>query len=121
MATWPTSNGFPQKALYAGYNETREDILLRTQNDIGVENVRKRYSSSRFVISCSYHLNSVQLADWETFWESYTGANYGTNPITMPHPVNDTTITVRIKPATYSIERVSNNLNKLAITLETML
>lgn len=68
MATWPSS--LPQKPLAEGFAESSAPNVIRTENDAGPTNARRRYTVPVKRYQMRLLLTTAQVATFETFHES---------------------------------------------------
>lgn len=64
-SAWPTS--FPQRFLVSGYSQSAPDGLIRSDNDVGPANVRRRSSAAAAPLAGSVVMTSQQLSDFQSF------------------------------------------------------
>lgn len=68
MAVWPAS--LPQKPLADGFSEQSAPNVVRTENDAGPTNARRRYTVPVKRLSVRFLMTSAQVATFETFHET---------------------------------------------------
>ena len=93
MSAWPGT--LPQSMRWSGYSEKTPDTAIRSSVDVGVDKVRRRYTSGIRYIAGNMNLTSAQCDTLDTFYQ--TTLNGGVDTFTMPHPRTAVTITVRFK------------------------
>lgn len=100
MTAWPTS--LPQSPLRDGYEETMTSATLRTETEVGPAKLRRRYRSSPIHHKMRFIMDESQLNTLETFYKTDTVG--GALEFTMPHPIKNTTMTVRfLEDRPYSV------------------
>jgi len=70
--TWPPS--LPDYFLGEGYSESPKDSVIRTANDIGLESLRNRYTTTITEINGSMHLTQVQVDTLNDFYANTLNA-----------------------------------------------
>lgn len=68
MAVWPTS--LPQKPLAEGFAEATAPNVVRSENDAGPTNARRRYTVPVKRYQLRMLFTTAQVATFETFFES---------------------------------------------------
>jgi hypothetical protein len=63
---WPTS--LPQKPLMAGFQENPQNIIVRSQTDVGPAKARRRVTVAVANFEMQFRLTSAQLATFRTFY-----------------------------------------------------
>lgn len=92
MATWPS--GLPQKPLLDGFSEGKQDIILRTEMDVGPAKRRRRYTWAPARFAVSLVCTTAQVATFETFVE--TTLNGGVDAFDWTHPRTGAAISLAI-------------------------
>lgn len=100
MAAWPAS--LPPLVLLDGYQETQEDVVIRSSVDVGPPKLRARYSVAPQVFNFALMLTDAQKAALKTFFS--TTLTFGVTPFDWLHPDLGTAIELSFRgvPPVYS-------------------
>lgn len=82
MATWPST--LPQLVLFDGYQESQDDIVIRSTVDVGPPKLRARYTVAPQMFNISLLLTAAQKATLKTFFSSTL--TFGVLPFDWAHP-----------------------------------
>lgn len=84
----------PQRVDAESFGLKKGDTLLRSDNDVGLAKVRRRFTKGIDVMSVSFTMTMTQLALFEDFYE--VDINGGATPILFDHPITDTPSQFRV-------------------------
>ena len=84
MAVWPVS--IQQKLNVASFSETIGETVLRSDNDIGPQKVRRRFTRSVDVLSCSINITFEEYTTFMNFFK--TTINGGATAFDFDHPIS---------------------------------
>jgi hypothetical protein len=96
MPTWPASL---TTFIVEGYQETTDDIILRTTMDAGNVKTRRRFTAAYDKIRGDTVWTDAQLATWMTWFKN--DIQNGALSFDMPHP--RTKLQILVRYATTSI------------------
>ena len=85
IPTWPTA--LPQKPLMAGFQENPQNIVVRSQTDVGPAKARRRTTVAQINFDMQFRLTSAQLATFRTFYA--TDIQSGVLTYSWKHPVSN--------------------------------
>jgi len=83
---WPIQ--LQQKLNQGDFSETLADTTIRSSTGIGLEKVRRRYTSGVEKVSCSIFIEKDEVALFKTFYN--TTLNGGVNTFEFTDPFTDT-------------------------------
>ena len=92
IPVWPTS--LPQKPLMAGFQEKPQNIMVRSQTDVGPVKARRRTTVAVTNFEMQFRLTSAQLATFRTFYA--TDIQSGVLTYSWKHPVSNVTGVFRL-------------------------
>lgn len=100
MATWPAT--LPGLVLLDGYQETQQDIVIRSTVDVGPPKLRARYTVAPQVFNVAFAITDAQKATLKTFFSSTL--TFGVLPFDWSHPDLGTAIELSFRgvPPVYS-------------------
>ena len=93
MATWPTS--LPQSPKLRGYTESADSNVIRSSNEVGPANQRRRYTAKVKTFPISLVMTTTQLETFDTFLEGTI--DDGALPFTWIHPRTLATASCRLR------------------------
>lgn len=110
---WPTSlSQCPQS-----WSESPRDSLIRTEIDIGLSKVRRRYTAVITDVSVSL---TMKLADYQTFLNWYaTTLKQGLEPFTYKDPATGTVKTYRFREP-YQSELIQGRAARVSMAWESV-
>lgn len=111
MPTWP--GGLPQEQ-FLPLSYARRDVRLRTPNDTGPVNQRKRYTAAAKEVSLLLVFTGAELNTFESFWQTDLGEGAlsfdWTDPVAPDTTAGAPTTTFRfIEPPVFAAVRGDAN------------
>jgi hypothetical protein len=77
----------PQKPLMAGFKETRQNIVARSQTDTGPAKARRRVTIAVITFEMQFRMSAAQLATFRTLYA--VDFQSGALPYSWKHPVTN--------------------------------
>jgi hypothetical protein len=110
---WPL--GLPQKVEGDQYTESLGSSVIRTEMDIGLAKVRRRYTKNIENFDMIFLIDSDQYLIFKTFFD--VTVNGGATTFTFPHPVTTVPTEVRLlgEPA---ISHIGAGVFRLSLKVE---
>lgn len=113
MPTWPAE--LPQSPQVAGYSESPQSQVLRTQMDAGPAKTRRRFTAATRTIPVRYQLTAEQVAVFEAWFENVIAG--GALPFDWPYRAGVVTALVAGEPP-YRLTPVAGPWWQLDMQLE---
>jgi hypothetical protein len=97
MPTWPAA--LPQRPIIAGSGAEEETNIVAAPADVGIGQVRRRYTGQGQFPTYSFRMSEAQVADfWTWFHDSATGLAGGVLPYDWTDPILGTTQSFQLVP-----------------------
>jgi hypothetical protein len=112
MPTWPAT--LPQKLDGAGFSIEREDNLIRSGVDYGVDKQRLRYTAVPELVEGSFIVDQAQYNTFVSFW--FTDIQSGALQFDWVHPMTENP-TVMEMAAPYKVTHISGDKFRITINL----
>lgn len=117
MATWPLT--LQQKLNTESFSEKFGETVMRTEMDIGPAKVRRRFTKSVDIITCSINLDFDEYDDFLIFFKNTV--NGGATSFTFIHPISGSNINARFtEPPTITPLSGGGRKFRVSMTWETL-
>ena len=81
---WPAT--LPQRPLMAGFQETPQNVVVRSQTDTGPAKTRRRTTAGVINLEMQFRLTTAQLATFRSFYAN--DLQSGALAYTWKHPIS---------------------------------